>query len=150
MITLLIREEHSSTNSLLLLNIGGWRRPARDRDIWRQTIEDQGPLQAVMPLKKKTQNKNCPGMLPSLQTCYVFPWFTFPHAFPQLINKRNVGKLIFLLFSTMCCTVHMAGTHNVLQSAHGRHPQCAAQCTWQAPTMCCTVHMVGTLRILSF
>jgi len=81
MVTLLICEEHSSMDSLLLLNIRGWRRPAGDRDIWRQTIEDQGPLQAVMPLKKKTQ-KNCLGMLPSLKTCHVFPWFTFPHAFP--------------------------------------------------------------------
>jgi hypothetical protein len=48
----------------------------------------------------------------------------------------------------MCCTVHMAGTHNVLHSAYGRHPQYAAQCTWQAPTMCCTVHMAGTHNVL--
>jgi hypothetical protein len=62
MITMLMCEEHRSMDSLLLLNIRGWRRPAWNRDIWRQTTEDQGPLQAVTPLKKNMQKKNCSGM----------------------------------------------------------------------------------------
>jgi hypothetical protein len=37
-------------DSLLLLNIRGWRRWAGDRDIWRRTTEE-----VVAPLKKKKQ-----------------------------------------------------------------------------------------------
>lgn len=55
---------------------------AGDGDIWRQTMEDQGPLQAVTLKKKKMKKKNCPGMLPSFKTSHVFPWFTPPYAFP--------------------------------------------------------------------
>jgi hypothetical protein len=33
-------EDNMRRDSLLLLNIRGWRRWAGDRDIWRQTIEE--------------------------------------------------------------------------------------------------------------
>jgi hypothetical protein len=36
----LLRWEDIRRDSLLLLNITGWRRPAGDRDIWRRTTEE--------------------------------------------------------------------------------------------------------------
>jgi hypothetical protein len=45
-----LRWEDIRRDSLLLLNIRGWRRWTGDRDIWRRTVE---PMWAVAPLKKK-------------------------------------------------------------------------------------------------